>query len=146
MEQARSAGYLKSPDFEVLDEWFQWINEYIDIDINFIGIFSKILINKSQVHLFAVYLRTSPEVVFQRMQNRGREEENSIPFDYIKDLHVHHEKWLLGNDSFVKRDCLLVVDADKPLDFVLQQCDENMDKIVCKKLVRRNRSQTILKT
>lgn len=40
VEQARSAGYLKSPDFDVLDEWFQWMNANIDIDINYIGIFT----------------------------------------------------------------------------------------------------------
>ena len=47
-----------------------------------------------------VYLRTTPEVAFQRMLNRSRQEECKISFDYIKDLHELHEDWLVRKTKF----------------------------------------------
>ena len=34
-----------------------------------------------------VYLRTTPDVAFERMRSRGRKEESGAPLDYIKALH-----------------------------------------------------------
>lgn len=42
-----------------------------------------------------VYLRTTPEVVYERMKARGRSEETSVSLDYLKQLHDLHEDWLV---------------------------------------------------
>lgn len=42
-----------------------------------------------------VYLRTDPDVVYQRMINRQREEESIVPIDYLRQLHSLHEQWLM---------------------------------------------------
>ncbi len=47
-----------------------------------------------------MYLRTKPEVAYERIQQRSRHEENKIPFQYIKDLHELHEDWLVGKTKF----------------------------------------------
>lgn len=42
-----------------------------------------------------MYLRTTPEVVYERMKARARSEEKCIPFEYLKQLHELHENWLI---------------------------------------------------
>lgn len=39
----------------------------------------------------AIYVRTPPEVCFQRMLERGRECEIGVPFEYIKNVHEKYE-------------------------------------------------------
>lgn len=45
-----------------------------------------------------VYLRVDPEVSYGRMQKRSREQESSVPLDYLKRLHQRHEEWLSTTD------------------------------------------------
>lgn len=42
-----------------------------------------------------MYLRTTPETVYDRMKVRGRAEESSVSFDYLKQLHDLYENWLI---------------------------------------------------
>lgn len=91
----------------------------------------------------SVYLRTNPEIVYDRMKKRGRLEENTVSYDYIKSLHESHEKWLLSNNNNIKQQKIIVIDANKSLEMVLQQCDEYMDKVVSKSRIRPTRSSTI---
>ena len=44
-----------------------------------------------------VYLRTPAEVCHERIEERGRNEENKIPIEYLRDLEVLHDEWLLDN-------------------------------------------------
>jgi deoxyadenosine/deoxycytidine kinase len=41
-----------------------------------------------------IYLRASPEKCMERMTQRARNEESSVPLDYLKELHDYHENWL----------------------------------------------------
>ena len=41
-----------------------------------------------------VYLRTDPDVVYERMLGRGRAAEQGTPLDYIRDLHRFHDACL----------------------------------------------------
>ena len=54
-----------------------------------------------------VYLRTSPQVAFSRVQARSRGEENKISLEYIKDLHELHEDWLVRKTKFQVREVIL---------------------------------------
>jgi deoxyadenosine/deoxycytidine kinase len=47
------------------------------------------------------YLRTPAEVCLERIEARGRAEENTIPIEYLRDLHVLHEEWLIGNPKTI---------------------------------------------
>lgn len=48
--------------------------------------------------LVFIYVRTPPEVCFQRKQNRDRKEEVGVVPDYFRQLHDRHDKWLLDAD------------------------------------------------
>lgn len=43
---------------------------------------------------FMIYLQTKPETCIERIKKRARNEENSIPLDYLKLIHKKHEEWL----------------------------------------------------
>ena len=63
-----------------------------------------------------VYLRTPAEVCQERIEKRGREEEATIPLEYLKDLEVLHDEWLLGNPKAVVLDGCRQWTADEIYD------------------------------
>jgi deoxyadenosine/deoxycytidine kinase len=90
----REDGDMNEMEWQAYNKWNTFFNKYIG----------------SNVEMKHIYLRSDPSVAFTRIQKRHRDEECSIPFDYIKKLHEYHDKWLLDNENS------LLVQADK--DFV----------------------------
>lgn len=41
-----------------------------------------------------IYVRVSPQVCYDRMQQRARQEEAVVPLSYLEQLHAKHETWL----------------------------------------------------
>lgn len=79
-----------------------------------------------------IYLKTEPEISFERTKIRNRNAESTIQFDYIKQVHDRHEEFLkkkIGLMSVLKN--VPVLELDGNLDFknnnkILQ---DFMDKI-----------------
>ena len=65
-----------------------------------------------------IYLRCTPEIAYERISKRARNEENSIPFEYIKQLHLYHDNWLLNNTRSY------IIDVNK--DFVYDEKNKNI--------------------
>lgn len=63
-----------------------------------------------------IYLRCPPEISYDRIKARHRNEETGVPFEYIKEVHEYHEKWLMNLPN------VIIVDATQ--DF------KNNDEIV----------------
>jgi len=78
VENLRNGGTMPEVEYTVLTEWFDWLiaNQSCDVDL-------------------IIYLRTSPEVVHDRVKKRCRNEESAIPLDYLRNLHLLHERWLI---------------------------------------------------
>ncbi|XP_038070208.1 deoxynucleoside kinase-like [Patiria miniata] len=93
---------LQTPEYNVLTEWFDWLIKK-DVQVDYI-----------------VYLRSTPEQCEKRILERSRKEESGIPLDYLRDLHERHEDWLIRK-KFELPAPVLVLDATKPLDEMLQQ-------------------------
>ena len=46
-----------------------------------------------------IYLRTPAEVCLERIRKRGREEEQTMPLDYLKRLETLHDEWLMDHPN-----------------------------------------------
>lgn len=67
-----------------------------------------------------IYLRTSPEICFERIQTRSRESESSITLAYLQQIHRKYENWINGieNKSIVQ-----CIDANQEVDFILKSIE-----------------------
>eukprot|EP00094_Tigriopus_californicus_P005319 TCALIF_05128-PA protein Name:"Similar to dnk Deoxynucleoside kinase (Drosophila melanogaster)" AED:0.11 eAED:0.11 QI:0/0.16/0.28/0.71/0.83/0.71/7/1278/362 len=79
VENLYAEGKLEDCEYAVLSEWFNYL--LTCPSMNF------------KIDLI-IYLRTRPDVAFQRIKDRDRSEECRIPFQYIQDLHDLHEDCL----------------------------------------------------
>jgi len=98
VEKMHQSGMLHEGMFHVLNEWYEFIQEHHEIPCDLI-----------------VYLRTSPEVAYERIKQRARDEESCVPLEYLKDLHELHENWLI-HGQFYRPAQVLVLDANLDLE------------------------------
>lgn len=68
----------------------------------------------SYFYLCIVYLRTDPKMLHERIRQRARSEEQTIPLQYLMDLHTLHEQWLIENKQNLPAP-VLVIDANGSL-------------------------------
>ncbi|XP_050533310.1 deoxynucleoside kinase-like [Daktulosphaira vitifoliae] len=106
VEMAHDSGILSTPEYNVMCDWYEYIENTVDIGLDLI-----------------VYLRSLPDTVFKRMQRRNRPEERSVKKSYLEKLHVYYEKWLMKDNLCNFPYSLLVIDVNKDLS------DENLIKI-----------------
>lgn len=72
-----------------------------------------------------IYLRASIPTLVNQIQKRGREYENSIRLDYLKQLNERYEKWITN----YKMGKLLIINVDN-LDFTVNP--EDLSSIIDK--------------
>lgn len=96
------AGLMSALEWQIYQEWFSWLVE-----------------NYTQKPSGFIYLKTSPQVCFERLSKRGRSEEAAIPLEYLVSLHNKHEDWLVyGRDvtEYLKNVPVLVLDCDEEFE------------------------------
>ena len=96
-------GDMEKTEFDIYLRWSSWLYETVCKPVKNV-----------------IYLRSSPEVSYERIKKRNRDGEESIPLEYLKQLHQLHDEWLMDNKDIN----LLVIDADT-LTF-----DENLIRLV----------------
>merc|ERR1719315_121613 len=103
---------MADSEFEVLNSWFEFLqgsSNQVDLGIDLI-----------------IYLRTSPEVAYQRLKARSRSEEKIVSIDYLRDLHDLHESWLVQDQVHRKGGAkVIIIDADKDINCVPQVYSEH---------------------
>jgi deoxynucleoside kinase len=62
-----------------------------------------------------IYLRTTPELAKQRIEQRGRPEEQALSMWYITNLHKRYEQWFDRVDGIGSAENVFIVDATKPI-------------------------------
>ncbi|XP_018897256.2 deoxynucleoside kinase isoform X2 [Bemisia tabaci] len=110
VEMAHDEGVLTDPEYTAMCEWYSWIENNMDIGLDLI-----------------VYLRSSPEIVYERMCRRARPEEKPVSLEYLTVLHEAYEKWLMQTDPASLPAPVLVLDVNQDLPYVskLYQMYEN---------------------
>jgi len=103
LELTKQVGNLTDPEFAVLDNWWKWLDSNMGLDLDMI-----------------VYLRTAPEVSYQRMKARGRWEEDGAPFSYLQALHKSYEDWLVDRKFGDKLPPVLILDANQDIEGMTQ--------------------------
>ncbi|CAG0884487.1 unnamed protein product [Cyprideis torosa] len=98
-EMWRQNKTIRDAELCVLEEWFNWFEQNINLNVDLI-----------------VYLRTDPEVVYRRLLERNRKEEEGVPFEYLSELHTSYENWLVHR-TVGKVPCpVITLDASKALE------------------------------
>ncbi len=77
-EMLKESNCLNALEWELYTKWFNWFSSSSPID----GI---------------IYINTDFSICNDRIKWRARKGEESIPIDYLNDLHNQHEKWLNHN-------------------------------------------------
>lgn len=128
-ELARREGSLSPEEYAVLSEWHSWLDKQFDISLDAI-----------------IYLRTDPEVVYNRMQKRGRSEESTVPKAYLTSLHETYENWLIRGKidtttssslvDHVETECelpkklrkqkVIVIDGNQGIEEVAMECKSRL--------------------
>lgn len=97
-QNSHELGFMDELEWELYKEWFNWVlNNYITPPQGFI------------------YLRTNPEICYERLKKRNRHEEETVSRDYLESLHQKHESWLVKKENIASalvKVPVLVLEAD----------------------------------
>ncbi|XP_076666264.1 deoxynucleoside kinase [Andrena cerasifolii] len=116
IENMKRTKMLRDVEFVVLEDWYDWCLKSAHIETDLI-----------------VYLRTSPEVVYQRMKARARKEENSVSLEYLKQIHDIHDEWLYHQNLFDIPAPVLVLNGNKSFNEMLDEFENCKNKIFGKR-------------
>ena len=75
-----------------------------------------------------IYVRTSPQVCFERIKLRNRKSEDLIPLDYLQKLHMKHEQYL--NPENINTP-VYIIDGDVENDNVKEQINKILLTLKC---------------
>ncbi|KAH9394916.1 Deoxynucleoside kinase [Tyrophagus putrescentiae] len=113
------AGKIHKAEYAILDEWFKYLMTRPECQINKF-----------------IYLRTSPQTVYDRIQKRARSEDELIPLSYLADVHKYHERLFDTIDmncwKHLKRPMakVVIIDADQSMEDVRRQIDKHISSTV----------------
>ena len=103
-------GMMNEIEWNDYTSWFDWLSKTFNINPK-----------------GYIYLRASPAISYERIKKRSRSGEETIPFDYLKELHNKHEKWLMNepnvlvldvNDDFEENNGKLNDMIEKVMNFI----------------------------
>lgn len=100
-------GMMNEIEWNDYTSWFDWLVETFDI--------------KPKGY---IYLRASPKISYDRIQKRNRSGEETIPFDYLKELHNKHEKWLMGESN------VLILDVNDDFENDNGKLNDMIEKVM----------------
>lgn len=109
IELLRETNKLKKEEYDILQEWNEYIEKSFDVQPDLI-----------------VYLRAMPENVYERIKQRNRGEEQSIDMNYIQRLHELHENWLVRGENISVP--VLILDASVNANQVQEEFEKSRKK------------------
>lgn len=94
--------------FEIVKQWYEFVMEKIQFDIDSV-----------------IYLRSTPEVLLHRINERGRQEEQGIQLDFLKLLHDKHDDWLIQS-KFPKPSKVIVFNGNNDIFEMLTEIESEL--------------------
>ncbi len=82
-------------EWEIYTDWFNWLSNEFDV--------------KPDGY---IYLKVQPNICLERINKRNRQEESGIPIEYLENIHIKHDNWLLND----KKIPVLVLDWNCSFD------------------------------
>jgi deoxyadenosine/deoxycytidine kinase len=98
IEALKIEGLLTLPEYLILDEWYKFLTTKIP--------------PASEI----IYLRSNPDIAFQRLLSRNRLEEKETKLAYIHLLHKLYESWL--NPQIPHPFKLTIIDCNQELSLL----------------------------
>jgi len=109
------SGLMTALEWQIYKEWFTWLVEkYTPRPSGFI------------------YLQTTPEICFQRINKRNRSEEANVPLSYLQALHKRHEDWLIKQKEltpFLATVPVLILDCTQEFETDVRVQEQHMQAI-----------------
>jgi len=99
---------LNEIEWKIYLNWMDFLTKKFDVKPNVI-----------------IYLRLDPKIAYERIKKRHRDEESTIPFEYIKRLHEYHENWIMNECDIP----VIVLDASQNFKDDIKIFDEFMEII-----------------
>jgi deoxyadenosine/deoxycytidine kinase len=119
-------GYMTDLEWEMYQAWFDFL-----------------IPQRCRVPQGFIYLRTTPAVAYKRIKKRNRVAEKDLTFDYLKQIHEHHERFLIEKKEILA-DLLavpvLVLDCDKEFADDQYEFDQHVRQV--KAFIDQQRSTT----
>jgi deoxyadenosine/deoxycytidine kinase len=110
-ENCRKNNIMTEIEWKIYLEWFDSMSKLIKFPHRFI------------------YLKCSPEVSYQRLKGRNREEEKEVPLGYLRELYQRHEDWLVVESEKENKNIIINGELDfKTEDKVMVQYLKNIIK------------------
>ncbi len=108
-------GTISKLEWDLYTQWFEWLVD-----------------NYTQKPDGFIYLRTNPEVCYERLKKRARSEESIVSFDYLSLLHQKHEDWLIHKNNiapYLQEVPVLSLDCDKDFENCSDELEAHAQKI-----------------
>lgn len=103
-ENCYLSGKMNKVEWDLYNSWYNWLTH------------SK-MIDRLEPDGF-IYVRAEPVISLERLKKRARDEESSVPLEYLVDIHKRHDEWLLSKDMTTP---VLILDGNK--DFLENKSD-----------------------
>ncbi|XP_024870976.1 deoxynucleoside kinase-like isoform X1 [Temnothorax curvispinosus] len=129
LENMKRTHMIQDVEAMVLENWYDWCMENTNIRTDLI-----------------IYLRTTPEVVFQRMQARARKEEDCVSLEYLRQIHEIHDDWLYKKTLFSLPAPVMILDGDKSLEEMVPQFEKCKDRILNEQTDGTTNARIVLNT
>jgi len=100
----------------------------------YLDIFNTLVTNTCKAPKGFIYLRVDPTISYERARKRNRSAEQSIPYEYIKNIHERHDDFLIkkiniSND--IKAVPVIVIDCNEEFE-----TDAEVFKKMCYSIVQ----------
>ena len=104
-------GHIQELEWKLYNKWFNWLDNSFDV--------------KADGY---IYIRTDPQISYNRIAKRSRTEESSIPFKYLEQVHQKHQQWLNSTKTPV-----LILDGNQEFEsnnVIINTWKEDINKFI----------------